>query len=1585
MTTSDFERLLDELSGSTSSTPIVEESITDSASLKAVAKRNIDPIAAAKLIDHDYRRFLKTLLRPKSAPIRDALHLAVDESPSLSKGPLIELTPPYASGRTIADLVSSGVLSPGMANLGKALPASRPLYQHQESAIEKIRDGRNLIVSTGTGSGKTESFLIPILDSLLRERDAGTLRPGVRAFLLYPMNALANDQVKRLRELLAETPEITFGRYTGETPQTEKDARNLFKDTNRDQPLLSNELISRDQMQKTPPHILLTNYAMLEYLLLRPTDSAFFDGVHADSWSFIVLDEAHVYAGAQGTEIGMLLRRLKDRVSTPTQSIQCIATSASLQGEKSEVMKFGSSLFDAPFEFVEDDPNRQDLVTATRKQLPVTESWALQVSLFHSENSNSDLAEALRVQASNLGITEFEALNTEAHIVSMRKFCADGSKDLTALAHRLWPDTNIEVAQERVHKLVTLGATTVDASGVPAVSARYHMFVRASEGAFLSLREDGSPIISLSRKKTMGSRPVYEMATCKTCGGVHLLGTVIGDTFLSGSFEKTNQGFHWALLNPQSETVSYNEDDSVEEGTDITETQVQAMNYLCFGCGKIYHNVLSSCANADCSSHAIRPVKFYSTTHSTKDLDCCLDCGSSRNNQVSRLLTDADLAPATLASSLFQLQPAAPGKESAVGQGRKLLTFSDSRQAAAFAAPYLERMFNKNVERRILLTALAEQTSEGPITLLQWVKATSSLSRNKKLHHNGQNTDASYWVFGEATSIERNLSLEGLALAAYSIDRKKLDAVIDRYGALRQIFRTDDDCHGFINLLLGELRLRGALELVGCSEFSDEHFLPRKGGWACRRDSGGDTKKQIYSWFPATGKDNYRLAFTKKALKNSNLATRLTDESQLTQAATVVLSNLWDSLIAENVLVQLPYSEENQARGISASSVVVQDGNYTDWYQCSKCGTVTCHNCAGLCPSRACDGNLAPLDTDSSEFQNHYFRWLARNMSIQLLRASEHTAQWQPKKAAEIQNDFIEGKINVLSCSTTFELGVDVGELQSVMMRNMPPRTSNYVQRAGRAGRRAGSAAFVLTYARRAAHDMSIYQHPEQMIDGIMRTPYLSIDNHRIVTRHCYSVLLATFLRMHANQWWHWRTVKGLFLPEDPTDEGLYKLMAEFLVDGVPTEVQATLERIVPPSLKDEIGISNGSWTTEYLELIKVVEDALRQEWDDLKAIRLDAFKQRKSPNRYDFTINTLENQETLGFMASRNLLPKYGFPVDSVELDTFNSGIDGHTIHLNRDLSLAIGDYAPGAQVVAGGRLWTSAGVRILPGRGLPRGYLHVCPVCNEVNYQAHRPFEAGTACPGCGSAYSRKQVEILQPIFGFVAARETNSVNTSAPKNYWSRESYVLDTNMDVVDSFEYETSCSAPLMVSARKRAQILVINKNNEQRFFICESCGAEVKSRRGKHKNPRTNRECFGTADAVALGHLYQTDIATIECSQLQDYEMAHLNSAMYALLESASVTLELNRDDIDATVAWSKGEPHFVLFDAVPGGAGITKEIVANFPAVLDNAIKRVTDCECDADTSCYACLRSYSNQRFHDQLRRDYALEVLRNLALTS
>lgn len=278
----------------------------------------LNPIKTAADIKNRYIQYLLTTFKINDKNIEKQFKDELYKNGKLSKGPYLEVSNSFKKGRSINELIQDSILVKEFNNFkSHSFPFQNKdvnIYFHQEQAIIRATSGENIIVSTGTGSGKTEIFLIPILNQLLKEKEEGKLSPGVRALILYPMNALVNDQIERFRKLLKDYPEITFGKFTGETEQTEKKAKKIQEEQIKSNNIIPNEIISRDKMRENPPHILITNYAMLEYLMLRPEDNVFFNGPYSKEWKFIVLDEAHTYKGALGIEVSMLLRRLKETI-----------------------------------------------------------------------------------------------------------------------------------------------------------------------------------------------------------------------------------------------------------------------------------------------------------------------------------------------------------------------------------------------------------------------------------------------------------------------------------------------------------------------------------------------------------------------------------------------------------------------------------------------------------------------------------------------------------------------------------------------------------------------------------------------------------------------------------------------------------------------------------------------------------------------------------------------------------------------------------------------------------------------------------------------------------------------------------------------------------------------------------------------------------------------------------------------------------------------------------------------------------------------------------------------------------------------
>lgn len=312
-----------------------------------------DPIKASREIKASYIDYITTTFDLADRDYAQALRSELQREGMVAKGPYLDIGGSYEAGAALSQLMAEGKTSALFRTLEpvpekeRELKLERPLYSHQERALTLASSGKNLVVTTGTGSGKTESFLLPILDHLLRQEERGELGPGVRAIIIYPMNALANDQMKRMRALLKGHPAIIFGLYNGNTEHTQARALEAYRRTLQTDPQ-PNEIISREEMQAAPPHILITNYSMLEYMMLRPKDDAVFRGARL---RYIVLDEAHIYKGATGMETSLLMRRLRARISEP-DSVQYILTSATLGGPEADgdILAFARSLCDVDFQ-----------------------------------------------------------------------------------------------------------------------------------------------------------------------------------------------------------------------------------------------------------------------------------------------------------------------------------------------------------------------------------------------------------------------------------------------------------------------------------------------------------------------------------------------------------------------------------------------------------------------------------------------------------------------------------------------------------------------------------------------------------------------------------------------------------------------------------------------------------------------------------------------------------------------------------------------------------------------------------------------------------------------------------------------------------------------------------------------------------------------------------------------------------------------------------------------------------------------------------------------------------------------------------
>jgi hypothetical protein len=915
------------------------------------------------------------------------------------------------------------------------------------------------------------------------------------------------------------------------------------------------------------------------------------------------------------------------------------------------------------------------------------------------------------------------------------------------------------------------------------------------------------------------------------------------------------------------------------------------------------------------------------------------------------------------------------------------MIFSDNRQQAAFFAPYMQDSFEKILWRKLIYRGLLDaeatypQAAIDPDSLVQFVKP---LTQSKTLGFKFEtplaaDLEISKYLHFEAVATDSQASLEGTGMLTWEIDLPQ-DAAA--YLPLINAGVSVANARALVHELLNTLRLGGMLSTKNGVDVASELFKPRIGPLYVR-EAAPDKRARAYSWLPAS-KSNARLKFTKSVLDKLGLDLEPSDVLKgIWQARTAKNGLLSEFLVANNsngLVFQLNH-KKLRLRSISQAESI---------FVCDVCDRISPVSAAGVCSRFGCKGNLEPrtavelIDANS----NSYYAATYKEDGLFGLTASEHTAQLETTYAAEVQQNFIEGKINVLSSSTTFELGVDVGELQTVLLRNVPPSVANYIQRAGRAGRRADSAALILTYAQRRPHDLSMFSDPTKMVAGEMRSPYVELSNQRIFQRHVYSLFFSAYFKGVGMD----KLGKvGDFLSPGGTSLG------DKVVKWIDDNSQALRKRfdaMIPPQLADNSYQIWNSTLNDFAELFdRVKENFLTEvsEYEELIQKAADD-KNYKVADSLQKTLRTIRGKDLIGFLSGHNLIPKYGFPVDTVPLIPRRGEASevATKVELDRDLSIAIFEYAPGNELIAAGYIWESIGLQKPYGakdaeKGFVRMEYSKCVECNEYQERKYVPKERFQSCGSCQSI-KLKLGNYVRPEWGFVARGGIRKPGENRTTYSGLRSLHLNDQGVATVF-----TGRNTPAGVTAELRtvARLVIINSGPiGAGYNWCQDCDYCVptitESKPGDHERPHNaDKKCKNSfRERIELGHSFETDIVHISIdlggTDMTSSEVGQ--EVSFALLEGAAEGLQITHDDIDVILLPSAPKVlRIALADAVPAGAGYAKLIAENLGKVFDSAFDRVNRCECGLETSCYRCLRSYRNQRDHDALERGKALEALK------
>lgn len=1545
------------------------------------------PSESSKNIADFYRRYLLTTFSTNNDGYNEQLKEALEKDKAIADGPYISMSDPFEKGKSLEQLAYEDVVSRKMTDFSGFHPR-RSLYLHQERSIRKVREGKNLIVTTGTGSGKTESFLIPVFDELLREEENGTLGAGVRTLIIYPMNALVNDQIRRIREIIASSEtgtKITFGRFTGETEEKFEDAKRIYRE-NETMDLLPNELISREQMRSTPPNILITNYAMLEYMLLRPGDNIIFSQQNAEKWKFIVFDEAHSYTGATGIEVATLMKRVKAILGR--NDLRYILTSATLGDENSnqEIINFAQSLCDT--EFQADNIIRSRTVKAEPSHELIglgIEFYSELATMIRDNCSDDDIKEKIielghnYLDEKSLDENLFELILHDEFYYDVRSVLYNNIISVNQAAKSL------DISVENFTDFIVVASNAVR-DGERLFEAKYHMFLRGMEGVYVTLAPSNK--LFINKMKTYKESPkddgmaVFEISFCNNCNALF----VIAEQSEGGVLVQRSKAVD--EYSPEVYLLSGEFDDEDEIDDDITYQ-------VCAKCGAIKH--ASSTTGLQCGHDKKYINKLIKVKDSGETLHKC-PCCHSQNGQRSIIrpyYLGAEAATAVIATALYNELPSEEHHVSienvedeffgmaskqkvdkVVPRTKQFLAFSDNRQTAAFFASYLGMTYRSALNKRIIYQVVQDKFDQmnGEMQIKQFVKCLSAEMEKLGLIEDGEDPMTEAWisVMSEISNYKAKSSTVNIGVVSFEPDFTDVPP-------LTQLGLSQQETEDLFRVMCRSMMKEAAIDCgITFSKADVERFAISGHQKGYENTSAGYTF--IIGWTPEQGKTNKRKKYLTKVLKAAGA-----DE----ELANRLLDSMWAYLKQKGYFVQRTFGRKT---GYLLDVTKFTARKVKKLYRCTECKQIVPYSVKGVCDGSACGGKLEEFDFVNELKDNHYFK-LFTELDMSPMVVKEHTAQLSSKKAYDYQKGFKDKKINVLSCSTTFEMGVDVGSLETVFMRNMPPSPANYAQRAGRAGRSMNAAAYALTFCPNSSHDLNYYNNPTAMIKGTIVPPYFNTSNDKIVLRHIFASAFSFFWK--SNSSFYTKSI-GEFMEKD----GFAALDAYLQTN--PTALKEYLLAVVPADLVDCLKINGFGWRTilfnedaEKKGIVNIVSDKYNEELRTLESAALDMIQEQNPRVAQVYrSIKTIKDQRLIDFLSKNSLIPKYGFPVDSVELQSGAFSEVNTSLRLSRDLMSAISEYAPESEIVADGKLLKSRYVRKLSGYEWPKYNYAKCDNCQNLNRESF--VGRITKCKQCGQTIQKRSRQYIIPKFGFLLDNDGEKpVGTNKPeRTYRGSIFYIGDENN--ITFHEYIVEGHA-IILGNSKMDQLAVLNESN---FYICETCGyghiydkSPERRIEYNHKNPNGYKCPSEYLTAYSLGHEFTTDVAMI---RFNDIDVSNLDEAwtiLYALLEGLSRSMSIDRNELSGCLSWYRDKNHpngnyaFVLFDNTPGGAGYVRQLSNHIvlAEMLRKGFSVVSNCNCggdEADTACYSCLCNYYNQRQHDILKRRYAIGFFRQIS---
>ena len=1770
----------------------------------------------------------------------------------IAQTPYIESTPAYVGNRNFGSLA----IDPKVRDFLSAIAAKEseqllfdPPYEHQAQALElgarSDAGGTGIVVTTGTGSGKTESFLLPVLARLA---DEAAHRPdhfstrAVRALLLYPMNALVNDQLGRLRTLFGATAvrkwftaaanrPAKFGRYTGRTlypgmRNAERDQKRLktleyylkIEDGARsgkakDQALLQTlrekgrwpskpdsflggfdglrnwygkpgghwadangdplraieriedpELLTRHEIQADSPDLLVTNYSMLEYMLLRPIEHdifahtrAFFER-HPGEIFYLILDEAHLYRGANGTEVAYLIRRLLDRLGLPASRVVFIATSASfsngeaaakfvarltsldptaittLTGEKRPFEPaapgangLASAFAAVPLNTLQSSTPRDRAavlkpiashkptvgksVTLTRTDGATTEI----VVTVHGLNGSGDtIAEEVLlatngsvetkkaflvvddVQVSEGGVSfarrfelgsatsegcvwkeddlpaalaelldELPVLGRLRNITSGAQLESDpvispgAAWAISALPAALFPQADADTGAAAVDALLELASLArVRPGAPPLLPARVHMLFRGLPGLWACANPQCSNIADAERGGPTGAlyaearqncgcgAQVYELHSCRDCGLSVARANVGAPTGVEHLWQDNGRAYagDTGVIEPIHICL--------EDPLPPKPSMVRAA-FLDLKSGRI--------GGGGGFSREVWLPPLMGPKLFEKCPRCEASCADNKPGGISNLQTKGEQPFKELISVQVLEQPPRP-ESTAPLQGRKALVFSDGRQTASRLAGEMKTYSFRDSLRPLLLTGMQALGTPVFTPSLNDAPLAISLGAAKygvRLRPSGDDDGAMDHAGSRAKALVGNPEAEAddfRSLTAQTSDRTPLSVFQSVYAVLQ------DDHTGLFPLALAMLRPK--LTKTEEKQLKDALVLPPI--VELDEDAARAALVELWLW-QAMRKHAIKLQSSFKNLEGAKGSAGIRPwNGRFSQVITKQLGDRglksWIkgdyASICEPALRAIFSDGEAGDYFLVASKISLDSGDTAEWLRCERCTSVSPRNALLGDSCGYCGGGARVIDpTSDAVFRSRkaFYRRLWERLSDpddayapHQLIAEEHSAALNDSGLANAmsrneayelrfqdipieQDGQIGSPIDILSCTTTMEVGIDIGGLTAVALRNVPPGRANYQQRAGRAGRRGAGLSTVVMFCGADSHDQSFFRDPAPIVAGPAPDPILNLDNPVIARRQALAYLIGRFQQDRidtvggsADVFSSLGSVADFLAGGD--DVFSLKGLTQWIA-GNRDDLHFDLERLFTsscPALDADDLLDNMPALLEAHLLVPVettpapAPPPKPADIDDDDIVDEDEEMEDSSDDDH----RVADNGKLLDRLFDAGLLPKYAFPTDVATFSVFEETTDPwnpkRRYSPQQGLNAALSQYAPGHEVWVDGKRYLSLGLyserdedRIAAYRS--RQLYYQCQLCNYADLKklSEGYPEQTRDCPACnGRATLGPARRWVRPT-GF---SHPPSITALPPDFDAGTRTRPTRATLDSLQFPDAARIGGEVWSMGARWEAwgdtkTLVVTNRGSldasNYAFNYCGKCGriepgdfdpAMRRLRSGQtHPRPRHNRpkeqdECDGTPIKIVLGNEFDTDVVVMRLGFPHHWSLnpdraattIAARSAVEALRRAACAMEDLEPNDIDGDFRFAPGDAdhQFVdlyLYDQAAGGAGFVKAAARDPHTLVDAALELLDNCDCD--DSCYQCLRSYKNRYDHALFDRRIGADLLR------